>query len=90
MPVEVERQYRAIYLNLNELLAGSDFISLHLPRDPATVNFISERELAAIKPGAFLINVSQPNLVERNALRQALESGRLGGYGLDTFYEEPG
>jgi phosphoglycerate dehydrogenase-like enzyme len=90
LPVEVERQYRATYLNLNELLAGSDFISLHLPRDPATVNFISEPELAVIKPGAFLINVSQPNLVERNALGLALESGRLGGYGLDTFYEEPG
>ena len=37
-----------------------------------------------------MINVSQPNLVEREALRQALASGRLGGYGLDTFYEEPG
>jgi len=90
LPVEVERQYRATYLNLNELLASSDFISLHLPRDPATVNFIGERELAVIKPGAFLINVSQPNLVERIALRHTLESGRLGGYGLDTFYEEPG
>ena len=43
-----------------------------------------------IKPGAFLINVSQPNLVERHALRRALESDRFGGYGLDTFYEEPG
>jgi phosphoglycerate dehydrogenase-like enzyme len=37
-----------------------------------------------------LINVSQPNLVDREALRQSLASGRLGGYGLDTFYEEPG
>ena len=90
LPVEVERRYRATYLTLNELLASSHFISLHLPRDPATVNFISERELAVIKPGAFLINVSQPHLVERHALRHALESGRLGGYGLDTFYEEPG
>jgi phosphoglycerate dehydrogenase-like enzyme len=90
LPVEIERQYRATYLNSNELLASSDFISLHLPREPATVNYISESELAAIKPGAFLINVSQPNLVERNALCRALESGRLGGYGLDTFYEEPG
>lgn len=90
LPAEVEQQYRATYLNLNELLASSDFISLHLPRGPATVNFISERELAVIKPRAFLINVSQPNLVERDALRHALRSGRLGGYGLDTFYEEPG
>ena len=38
----------------------------------------------------FLINVSQPQLVEREALHEALAAGRLGGYGLDTFYEEPG
>jgi phosphoglycerate dehydrogenase-like enzyme len=90
LPVEVEQHYRATYLNLNELLASSDFISLHLPRGPATVNIMSDREFALIKPGAFLINVSQPNLVDREALRHALQSGRLGGYGLDTFYEEPG
>jgi phosphoglycerate dehydrogenase-like enzyme len=87
---EVEHQYQARFVSLDELLATSDFVSLHLPRSPATVNFIGDRELSLIKPGAFLINVSQPNLVERNALRQALESKGLGGYGLDTFYEEPG
>jgi phosphoglycerate dehydrogenase-like enzyme len=43
-----------------------------------------------IKPGAFLINISQPNQVDRHALRDALASGRLGGFGLDTFYDEPG
>jgi phosphoglycerate dehydrogenase-like enzyme len=90
LPVEVEQRYQATYVKLDELLASSDFVSLHLPRSPATVNFIGERELSAIKPGAFLINVSQPNLVERNALRHALASGHLGGFGLDTFYEEPG
>jgi len=90
LPSEVERQYQATYVTLDELLAASDFVSLHLPRSPATVDFIDQRELSVIKPGAFLINVSQPNLVERHALRTALESGRLGGYGLDTFYEEPG
>jgi phosphoglycerate dehydrogenase-like enzyme len=90
LPAEVEQEYQAKFVSLDELLAGSDFVSLHLPRSPATVNFIGARELSVIKPGAILINVSQPNLVERNALRQALESGRLGGFGLDTFYEEPG
>jgi phosphoglycerate dehydrogenase-like enzyme len=90
LPEEVERQYEAIYCFLDELLSESDFVSLHLPRGPATVNFIGARELSVIKPGAFLINVSQPNLVNREALRQSLASGRLGGYGLDTFYEEPG
>jgi phosphoglycerate dehydrogenase-like enzyme len=90
LPADVEQQYQATYCSLDELLAQSDFVSLHLPRSPATIGFIGQRELAAIKPGAFLINVSQPNLVEREALRRALASGRLGGYGLDTFYEEPG
>jgi phosphoglycerate dehydrogenase-like enzyme len=90
LPAEVEQQYQATYCSTAELLAGSDFVSLHLPRSPATAGFIGRREFAIIKPGAFLINVSQPNLVDREALRQVLASGRLGGYGLDTFYEEPG
>ncbi len=90
LPVEVEQQYQATYVSLNELLATSDCVSLHLPRGPATQGFVGRRELSLIKPGAFLINVSQPQLVEREALHEALASGRLGGYGLDTFYEEPG
>jgi phosphoglycerate dehydrogenase-like enzyme len=90
LPVEVEQQYQATYLSLDELLATSDFVSLHLPRSPATVDFIGAPQLTVIKPGAFLINVSQPNLVERHALQRALESRRLAGFGLDTFYEEPG
>jgi phosphoglycerate dehydrogenase-like enzyme len=87
---EVERRRHATYVSLEELLATSDFISLHLPRGPATQGFIGRRELSLIKPGAFLINVAQPQLVDREALRDTLASGRLGGYGLDTFYEEPG
>ncbi|MGB7950600.1 MAG: NAD(P)-dependent oxidoreductase [Candidatus Binatia bacterium] len=90
LPPEVEREYQARYVSLDELLGTSDFVSLHLPRRSQTVDFIGTRELSLIKPGAFLINVSQPNLVDREALRRALASGRLGGYGLDTFYEEPG
>jgi phosphoglycerate dehydrogenase-like enzyme len=90
LPADVEREYQARYCSLTELLTTSDCVSLHLSRGPATVNFIGDRELSVIKAGAFLINVSQPTLVDREALRQSLASGRLGGYGLDTFYEEPG
>lgn len=90
LPAEIEQQYQARYLELDELLASCDFVSLHLPRSAATVGIIGQHEFSVIKPGAFLINVSQPQLVDREALRQALASGRLGGYGLDTFYEEPG
>jgi phosphoglycerate dehydrogenase-like enzyme len=90
LPLEVERQFQASYVALDELLQSSDCVSLHLPRNPETAGFIGARELSLIKPGALLINVSQPNLVDRDALRTALASGRLGGFGLDTFYEEPG
>lgn len=90
LPAEVEQQYQASYCSLEDLLGSSDFVSVHLPRNPATAGFIGRRQLAITKPGAFLINVSQPNQVEREAVREALESGRLGGYGLDTFYDEPG
>jgi phosphoglycerate dehydrogenase-like enzyme len=87
---EEEQRYQASYRPLDELLAYSDCISLHLPRGPTTRHFIGRRELSLIKPGALLINVAQPQLVDRDALRDALASGRLGGYGMDTFYEEPG
>ncbi len=90
LPTDVEQRYGATYCSLDELLATSDCVSVHLPRSQETRNFIGARELAVIKPGAFLINVSQPNQVDRHALREALASGRLGGFGLDTFYDEPG
>ena len=90
LPEGVERQYQATYCSLDELLASSDCVSLHLPRSPATVGFMGARQFSALRPGAFLINVSQPNLVDRHALGAALASDKLGGFGLDTFYEEPG
>lgn len=85
-----EELYQATYCSLEELLANSDCVSLHLPGGPETDGFIGRRELSIIKPGALLVNVSQPQLVDRVALREALTSGRVGGFGLDTFYEEPG
>jgi phosphoglycerate dehydrogenase-like enzyme len=90
LPVDVEQRYGATYCSLDELLTTSDCISVHLPRSQETRNFIGARELAIIKSGAFLINVSQPNQIDRDALRSALAAGRLGGFGLDTFYDEPG
>lgn len=85
-----EERYQAAYCALDELLAGSDCVSLHLPGGPATRGIIGRRELQLIKPGALLVNVSQPQLVDRAALIEALASGRLGGFALDPPYDEPG
>lgn len=85
-----EARYRATYAPLDELLAASDFISLHLPANDATRGIIGRRELGLVKPGAILVNVSRPPLVEREALLAALRAGRLGGFGLDPHYDAPG
>jgi phosphoglycerate dehydrogenase-like enzyme len=85
-----EGRYHATYARLDKLLAGSDFVSLHLPMNDATRGIIGTRELGLIKPGAILVNVSRPPLVDREALLEALRSGRLGGFGLDPHYDAPG
>lgn len=90
LPERDERTYQVRYTARDELLRRSDTVSLHLPGGAATRGIIGPREFEILKPGALLVNVSQPELVDRTALLNALSSGTLGGYGLDTFYEEPG
>jgi phosphoglycerate dehydrogenase-like enzyme len=90
LPREEETHYRAAYASLEDLLAQSDFVSLHLPFNESTRGIIGARELGALKRGATLINVSRPPLVDRAALIEALRSGRLGGFGLDPHYDAPG
>lgn len=85
-----ERRYQATYASLDDLLASSDYVSLHLPGGAATRGIIGPRELALVKPGALWVNVSQPQLIDRTALMDTLAAGRLGGLGVDTWYEEPG
>ncbi|MGH8703262.1 MAG: NAD(P)-dependent oxidoreductase [Burkholderiales bacterium] len=85
-----EARYSATYAPLDGLLAGSDFVSLHLPFNDATRGIIGRRELGLMKPGAILVNVSRPPLVDREALLDALRAGRLGGFGLDPHYDAPG
>lgn len=77
------------YVELDELLANADFISLHCPLTASTTGIIGERELALVKPGLFLINCARGALVQEAALYSALVSGRVAGAGIDVFAQEP-
>jgi D-lactate dehydrogenase len=76
------------YVELPELLAGSDVITLHLPGGPQTHDLISDREFGLMKPGAVLINTARGGVVDAAALVRALSGGRLAGAGLDVLAEE--
>ncbi|HUX87422.1 MAG TPA: D-2-hydroxyacid dehydrogenase [Chloroflexota bacterium] len=75
--------------DLPSALGEADVVSLSLPVTPATLRIIDAAALAKFKSGAFLINVARGQLVDQNALIAALQSGQLGGAGLDAFAEEP-
>jgi D-3-phosphoglycerate dehydrogenase / 2-oxoglutarate reductase len=73
----------------DELLANSDVLSLHLPLTPATDKIIDHHALAALPPGAILINTARGGLLDEHALLEHLDRGRLGGAGLDVRSTEP-
>ena len=71
-----------------QVLQLADMVTLHVPLTPETARFISQDELAMMKPGSFLINTARGGLVDDEALYAALTSGHLGGAALDVFTEE--
>lgn len=76
--------------DLNAVISGSDVLSLHVPLTPETRHLICRESLDAMRPGAFLINVSRGKLIDTRAMIQSLKSGRLGGVALDVYEEEEG
>jgi D-3-phosphoglycerate dehydrogenase / 2-oxoglutarate reductase len=75
--------------SLNELLAQSDVVSMHVPETPATQGMIGRDEIAAMKDGAYFINNSRGTVVDLEALADALKQGKLRGAAVDVFPVEP-
>ncbi len=74
---------------LDGLLGEADFVTLHVPETPRTVSLIGAPQLARIRPGSYLLNLSRGNIVDTAALRDALVRGHLAGAALDVFPKEP-
>ena len=90
LPAAIESMFGAQYVeNLDDLLAESDIVTLHCPATQQTRGLIDARRIALMKPGATLVNTARADLIDYPAMIDALESGHLGGAGLDVFPEEP-
>lgn len=75
--------------SLNELLAESDFVTLHVPETPETKNMMAASQLRAMKKGSFLINASRGSVVDIEDLKVSLEEGHVAGAAVDVFPKEP-
>jgi D-3-phosphoglycerate dehydrogenase len=76
-------------VSMDELLASSDFITVHLPKNPETVGLLGAEALMKVKPGVRIINAARGGIVDEAALLDALQDGRVAAAGLDVFAKEP-
>ncbi len=89
LDVRVDRELAAQFQTLHDLLAASDFVTVHTPLSPSTHHLLGPKEFARMKRTAFLINTSRGPVVDEAALVEALESGQIAGAGLDVYEKEP-
>ncbi len=89
LPEEEERELGVEFAELEGLLRASDIVSLHVPLTPETRHLMDRERLAMMKPGAYLLNLARGEVVDEEALAEALREGRLAGAGIDVFAEEP-
>src|SRR5690606_24062739 len=76
-------------VSLEELLARSDFITVHLPKTTETIGLIGDQALRQVKPSVRIINAARGGVVDEHALAVALKEGRVAGAGIDVFASEP-
>jgi len=86
---EFEKQFGAKFMERSSLLIQSDFVSIHVPLLPSTRHLIGQKQLAAMKPTAYLINTSRGPIIDELALAEALEKKIIRGAALDVFEFEP-
>lgn len=86
---DFEKEYGATFADLETLLKGSDFISIHVPLLPTTKHLIGEQQLKMMKPSAYLVNTSRGPIVDEQAIVNALREGVIKGAALDVFEHEP-
>ncbi|MEZ5709483.1 MAG: D-glycerate dehydrogenase [Blastomonas sp.] len=90
LPEALEQMLGASYEpDLDRLIADADILTLHCPHSDETHEMIGAERIAAMKPDAYLINAARGELVDEDALIDALEAGRIGGAGLDVYSHEP-
>ena len=88
-PPDRARQMSVELVDLDELLAGSDFLTLHVAKTPETVGLIDAELLAKAKPGIRIINVARGGIIDEQALADAITVGHVGGAAIDVFADEP-
>lgn len=76
-------------VDMDKLMAESDFITIHIPKTPESEGMISDAQFALAKPSLRIVNASRGGIIDEDALYRALESGRIAGAGLDVFVTEP-
>ena len=76
-------------VELDELVARADFLTIHMPRTPETLGMIGEAQLKAMKSTAYVVNVARGGLIDEAALAAALDAGEIAGAALDVFVQEP-
>ncbi len=90
LPAAIETMFGARYVeDVDALVAQADILTLHCPATKATIGFMDERRFGLMREGASFINTARGDLADQDALIAALESGRLGGAGLDVYPDEP-